>query len=183
MLQETKMFMDDTPALTPAELRARCRRLSREHDLDLVVVDYLQLMHVAGTSENRATEIGEISRSLKAMAKELDIPVIAISQLNRKVDDRPDQRPKLSDLRDSGAIEQDADVIIFIYREEQVDKETDKKGMADVMIAKQRNGPTGDIRLAFREKYTRFENYIDNPMQIDDSPVVGIDDSPVVGYE
>ncbi len=183
MLQETKMFMDDTPALTPAELRARCRRLSREHDLDLVVVDYLQLMQVAGTSENRATEIGEISRSLKAMAKELDIPVIAISQLNRKVDDRPDQRPKLSDLRDSGAIEQDADVIIFIYREEQVDKETDKKGMADVMIAKQRNGPTGDIRLAFREKYTRFENYIDNPMQIDDSPVVGIDDSPVVGYE
>ena len=110
------------------------------------------------------------------MAKELDIPVIAISQLNRKVEDRPDQRPKLSDLRDSGSIEQDADVIIFIYREEQVDKETDKKGMADVMIAKQRNGPTGDIRLAFRKNYTRFENYIDDPMQV-------VDDSPMVGYE
>jgi len=182
LLQETKMFMDDTPALTPAELRARCRRLSREHQLDLVVVDYLQLMQVAGTSENRATEIGEISRSLKAMAKELDIPVIAISQLNRKVEDRPDQRPKLSDLRDSGAIEQDADVIIFIYREEQVDKDTDKKGIAEVQVAKQRNGPTGSIRLAFRSEYTRFENYIDDPMQIDVSSVV-VDDSPVVGYE
>jgi len=174
MLQETKMFIDDTPALTPAELRARCRRISREHGLDLVVVDYLQLMQVAGTAENRATEISEISRSLKAMAKELNIPVIALSQLNRSLESRQDKRPVMSDLRESGAIEQDADVIIFIYREEVYDKETDNKGMAEIIISKQRNGPIGDLKLAWRGQYTRFDNYIGDPLMSDDNPVVGV---------
>ncbi len=173
MLQETKMFIDDTPALTPAELRARCRRLSREHGLDLVVVDYLQLMQVAGTAENRATEISEISRSLKAMAKELNIPVIALSQLNRSLESRQDKRPVMSDLRESGAIEQDADVIIFIYRDEVYDKESDNKGVAEIIISKQRNGPIGDLKLAWRGQYTRFDNYISDPLMRDDSPVVG----------
>ena len=168
MLQDTKMLIDDTPALTPAELRARCRRISREHGLDLVVVDYLQLMQVPSTSENRATEISEISRSLKAMAKELNIPVIALSQLNRSLESRQDKRPVMSDLRESGAIEQDADVIIFIYREE-----TDNKGMAEIIISKQRNGPIGDLKLAWRGQYTRFDNYIDDPLMTDDISVVG----------
>ncbi len=164
ILQETKMFIDDTPALTPAELRARCRRISREHGLDLVVVDYLQLMQVAGTSENRATEISEISRSLKAMAKELNIPVIALSQLNRSLESRQDKRPVMSDLRESGAIEQDADVIIFIYRDEEYDKESSDKGMAEIIIRKQRNGPTGELKLAWRGQYTRFDNFIEDPL-------------------
>ncbi len=164
ILQETKMFIDDTPALTPAELRARCRRISREHGLDLVVVDYLQLMQVAGTSENRATEISEISRSLKAMAKELNIPVIALSQLNRSLESRQDKRPVMSDLRESGAIEQDADVIIFIYRDEEYDKESADKGMAEIIIRKQRNGPTGELKLAWRGQYTRFDNFVENPL-------------------
>ncbi len=172
ILQETKMFIDDTPALTPAELRARCRRISREHGLDLVVVDYLQLMQVAGTSENRATEISEISRSLKAMAKELNIPVIALSQLNRSVESRQDKRPVMSDLRESGAIEQDADVIIFIYRDEEYDKESADKGMAEIIIRKQRNGPTGELKLAWRGQYTRFDNFVEDPLTYD-SPSVG----------
>ena len=172
ILQETKMFIDDTPALTPAELRARCRRISREHGLDLVVVDYLQLMQVAGTSENRATEISEISRSLKAMAKELNIPVIALSQLNRSVESRQDKRPVMSDLRESGAIEQDADVIIFIYRDEVYDEESSDKGMAEIIISKQRNGPIGKVKLAFRGQYTRFDNFVEDPLTYD-SPSVG----------
>lgn len=162
ILQETRMFIDDTPALTPAELRARCRRISREHGLDLVVVDYLQLMQVAGTSENRATEISEISRSLKAMAKELKIPVIALSQLNRSLEARQDKRPVMSDLRESGAIEQDADVILFIYRDEVYDEESPHKGVAEIIIGKQRNGPIGKIRLTFRGQFTRFENYVED---------------------
>ena len=172
ILQETKMFIDDTPALTPAELRARCRRISREHGLDLVVVDYLQLMQVAGTSENRATEISEISRSLKAMAKELNIPVIALSQLNRSLESRQDKRPVMSDLRESGAIEQDADVIIFIYRDEVYDEESSDKGMAEIIISKQRNGPIGKVKLAFRGQYTRFDNFVEDPLTYD-SPSVG----------
>ncbi len=172
ILQETKMFIDDTPALTPAELRARCRRISREHGLDLVVVDYLQLMQVAGTAENRATEISEISRSLKAMAKELNIPVIALSQLNRSLESRQDKRPVMSDLRESGAIEQDADVIIFIYRDEVYDEESSDKGMAEIIISKQRNGPIGKVKLAWRGQYTRFDNFVEDPLTYD-SPSVG----------
>jgi replicative DNA helicase len=162
ILQESRMFIDDTPALTPSELRARCRRISREHGLDLVIVDYLQLMQVAGTSENRATEISEISRSLKAMAKELNVPVIALSQLNRSLEQRTDKRPVMSDLRESGAIEQDADVILFIYRDEVYDEESVDKGIAEIIIGKQRNGPIGKVKLAFRGQYTRFENYVED---------------------
>lgn len=161
ILQSMPIYIDDSPALTPSDLRARARRIKRQHgDLGLVVVDYLQLMQVSGTSENRATEISEISRQLKALAKELNVPVIALSQLNRSVEQRPDKRPVMSDLRESGAIEQDADVIIFIYREEVYKPETERKGIADIIIAKQRNGPIGDIQLTFLGKYTRFENYI-----------------------
>ncbi|MGI9228597.1 MAG: replicative DNA helicase [Gammaproteobacteria bacterium] len=160
MLQDARLFIDDTPALAPGELRARCRRIYREHELDMIVVDYLQLMQVPGTSENRATEISEISRSLKAMAKELNVPVIALSQLNRSLEQRPNKRPVMSDLRESGAIEQDADVILFIYRDEVYNEESPDKGMAEIIIGKQRNGPIGMIRLSFLGQYTRFESYI-----------------------
>ena len=159
MLSETKIFIDDTPALTPTELRARCRRIKREHDLGLVVVDYLQLMSVPGTKENRATEISEISRSLKALAKELNVPVVALSQLNRSVEQRPDKRPVMSDLRESGAIEQDADLILFIYRDEVYKDDTPDKGIAEINIGKQRNGPIGKVKLTFLPHITKFENY------------------------
>jgi replicative DNA helicase len=162
MMQDAKLYIDDTPALTPAELRARCRRISREHGLDLVIVDYLQLMQVDGSTENRATEISEISRSMKAMAKELNVPVIALSQLNRSLESRTDRRPVMSDLRESGAIEQDADVILFIYRDEVYDEESNDKGIAEIIISKQRNGPIGKVKLAFRGQYTRFENLADD---------------------
>ena len=160
-LQDAKIFIDDTPALTPTELRARARRIKREHGLDLIVVDYLQLMSVPGTKENRATEISEISRGLKALAKEIHCPVIALSQLNRGVEQRENKRPVMSDLRESGAIEQDADMILLIYRDEVYNKETPKKGVADIDLAKHRNGETGDIRLTFRGQFSRFENYAD----------------------
>lgn len=162
ILKDARLYIDDTPALTPAELRARCRRLAREHGLDMVVVDYLQLMQVPGSKENRATEISEISRSLKAMAKELDIPVIALSQLNRSLEQRPNKRPVMSDLRESGAIEQDADVIVFIYRDEVYDDESPDKGIAEIIIGKQRNGPIGTVRLSFLGRFTRFENYVED---------------------
>jgi replicative DNA helicase len=158
MLSKAKLFIDDTPALTPTELRARTRRLKREHGLDMVIIDYLQLMQVAGSTENRATEISEISRSLKALAKELNVPVIALSQLNRSVEQRPDKRPVMSDLRESGSIEQDADVILFIYRDEVYNPESADKGVAELLIRKQRNGPIGMVKLAFLGQYTRFEN-------------------------
>ena len=158
MLSKAKLFIDDTPALSPTEVRARTRRLKREHGLDLIIIDYLQLMHVGGNSENRATEISEISRSLKALAKELNVPVIALSQLNRSVEQRPDKRPVMSDLRESGGIEQDADVILFIYRDEVYNPESSDKGTAEIIIRKQRNGPIGMVRLAFLGQYTRFEN-------------------------
>jgi replicative DNA helicase len=158
-LSAAKIYVDETPALTPTEVRARARRLKRERGLDLIVVDYLQLMQVAGTKENRATEISEISRSLKALAKELKIPVIAVSQLNRGVEQRENKKPVMSDLRESGAIEQDSDMILLIYREDYYDKNTTRKGIADINIAKQRNGPTGEIQLTFLGEYTKFENY------------------------
>ena len=164
ILAETKLYIDDTPAMTPTEVRARCRRLARENDgkLGLVVLDYLQLMQSPG-SESRVNEISDISRSLKALAKELNVPVIALSQLNRSLEQRPNKRPIMSDLRESGAIEQDADVIVFIYRDEVYNKETTDKGTAEIIIAKQRNGPIGTTRLTFLGQYTRFENFIHDP--------------------
>jgi replicative DNA helicase len=160
MLSDVPLFVDDSAALTPTELRARARRLKREHDLHLIVVDYLQLMQVAGSSENRATEISEISRSLKALAKELNVPVVALSQLNRSLEQRPNKRPVMSDLRESGAIEQDADLIVFIYRDEVYNEDSPDKGTAEIIIAKQRNGPIGSVRLTFLGQYTSFENFI-----------------------
>jgi replicative DNA helicase len=157
-MKTASIYIDDQGALTPTDVRARARRLKREHGLDLIVLDYLQLMQVAGNTENRATEISEISRSLKALAKELAVPVIALSQLNRSVEQRTDKRPVMSDLRESGAIEQDADVIMMIYREEVYDKNTTRKGIADIIITKQRNGEIGDLQLTFLGKYTKFEN-------------------------
>lgn len=158
ILSEVNMFIDDTPALSPGEIRSRCRRLAREHGLGLIVVDYLQLMQVRGSNENRATEISEISRSLKALAKELSVPVLALSQLNRSLEQRQDKRPVMSDLRESGAIEQDADVIMFIYRDEVYDEDSADKGIAEIIIAKQRNGPIGVRKLRFFGEYTLFEN-------------------------
>jgi len=158
--QKRNLYIDDTPALTPNELRARCRRLARDQGISLIVIDYLQLMQVSGGGENRATEISEISRSLKALAKELSVPIVALSQLNRSLEQRPDKRPVMSDLRESGAIEQDADVIIFIYRDEVYNPEDEEsKGKAEILIRKQRNGPIGSVVLTFLGKYTRFENY------------------------
>jgi replicative DNA helicase len=164
ILVETKLFIDDTPAMTPTEIRARCRRLAREHEgkLGLVVLDYLQLMQSPG-AESRVNEISDISRSLKALAKELNVPVVALSQLNRSLEQRPNKRPVMSDLRESGAIEQDADVIVFIYRDEVYNKDTSDKGSAEIIIAKQRNGPIGTTRLTFLGQYTRFENFIHDP--------------------
>ncbi|HEX7026971.1 MAG TPA: replicative DNA helicase [Gammaproteobacteria bacterium] len=159
MLSEAPLFVDETPALSPTELRARARRIKREHGLGLIVVDYLQLMNVPQNKENRATEISEISRALKALAKELNVPVIALSQLNRSLEQRPDKRPVMSDLRESGAIEQDADVIVFIYRDEVYNEDSPDKGTAEILIRKQRNGPTGTCRLTFLGQYTKFENY------------------------
>ncbi len=160
LLNEAPIFIDDTPALTPMELRARARRLKREHGLGLIIIDYLQLMQsTEKNEENRATEVSNITRALKGLAKELDVPVIAMSQLNRSVESRQDKKPVMSDLRESGAIEQDADVILFIYRDEVYNKESPVKGTADIIIAKQRNGPTGEVRLTFLGEYTRFENY------------------------
>jgi len=161
LLAEAKMFIDDTPALTPNELRSRARRLKREHGLGLIIIDYLQLMQGSGRAgDNRTSEISEISRSLKSLAKELKLPVVALSQLNRSLEQRPNKRPIMSDLRESGAIEQDADVISFIYRDEVYNEDTPDKGTAEIIIAKQRNGPIGTIRLTFLGQYTRFENHV-----------------------
>ena len=161
MLSEAPIYIDDTPGLTVLEMRAKARRLKSEQDLGLIVVDYLQLMQGKSSSENRAQEISDISRSLKAMAKELNVPVLALSQLNRSLENRTDKRPQLADLRESGAIEQDADVIMFIYRDEVYNRAegNPNRGLAEIIVGKQRNGPTGVIKLSFRGEYTRFENY------------------------
>lgn len=160
LLNDRKLFIDDTAGLSPMEMRARARRVVREHgDLSLIMIDYLQLMRIGGGgSENRTNEISEISRSLKALAKEFNVPVVALSQLNRSLEQRPNKRPINSDLRESGAIEQDADVIMFVYRDEVYHPDSQDKGVAEIIIGKQRNGPIGTARLAFLGKYTRFEN-------------------------
>jgi replicative DNA helicase len=159
-LSKSSVFIDETPALTGPELRAHARRQARQCGrLGLIVIDYLQLMSGSGSDgENRATEIGEISRGLKALAKELHCPVIALSQLNRSVETRPDKRPMMSDLRESGAIEQDADLIMMMYRDDYYNKDTKEPGVTEIIIAKQRNGPTGTTRLGFMKQCTRFEN-------------------------
>ena len=159
LLMDAPIFIDDTAALSPMELRARARRLKRERGLGLVLVDYLQLMRIPGTRENRTNEISEISRGLKSLAKELNVPVVALSQLNRNLESRPDKRPVMSDLRESGGIEQDADVIAFIYRDEVYNPDSPEKGIAEIRLAKQRNGPTGMFKTTFLGAYTRFENF------------------------
>ncbi len=159
-MNEAQIYIDETPALSSIELRARSRRLARQCGrLGLIIVDYLQLMSANSPGENRATEISEISRNLKGLAKELNCPVIALSQLNRSLEQRPNKRPVMSDLRESGAIEQDADVILFIYRDEVYNPDTPDKGTAEIIIGKQRNGPIGSVRMTFLGQYTRFENY------------------------
>ncbi len=170
LLTEAPMYIDDSPALAPTELRARCRRMKRERGLDLVIVDYLQLMQIPGNRENRTTEISEISRSLKALAKEFRVPVIALSQLNRGLEQRPNKRPMMSDLRESGAIEQDADLIMFIYRDEIYNETSQDKGVAEVIIGKQRNGPIGTVRLTFLGPYTRFVNFAPTIHTVDRRP-------------
>ena len=162
MMQECDFFVDETPSITPMDLRGKARRMKREHGVDMIIVDYLQLMGVTRTrnfDQNRVNEISEITRSLKALAKELDIPVVALSQLNRRVEERNDKRPFLSDLRESGSIEQDADIVIFLYRDDQYNPSSENKNVAEVNISKHRNGPVGLEQLTFIPHCTRFEDY------------------------
>ena len=159
IIGDSNLIIDDTPAISVSEMRSKCRKYKLEHpDLSVIMIDYLQLMTTSGRSESHQLEIAEISRSLKALARELDLPVIALSQLSRAVESRPDKRPMLSDLRDSGAIEQDADVVMFIYRDDYYHKDTDKKGVSEIIIAKQRNGPVGTVDLAWIPELTKFQN-------------------------
>ncbi|MBN2122775.1 MAG: DnaB-like helicase C-terminal domain-containing protein, partial [Deltaproteobacteria bacterium] len=161
-LSEQPIYIDDTSWLSVLEMKAKCRRLVKKRDLCLIIVDYLQLIQGRRSAESRQMEISEISRSLKALAKDLNVPVMALSQLNRKVEDRPNKRPQLADLRESGAIEQDADVIAFIYRDEVYHPATEEnRNVAEIILAKQRNGPTGYFKLTFRKELTRFEDYAD----------------------
>jgi replicative DNA helicase len=158
-LNDAQILIDETPALSAIEVRSRARRIAKQYKgLGLIIVDYLQLMQATTSGENRATEISEISRAMKALAKELQVPVVALSQLNRSLEQRPNKRPVMSDLRESGALEQDADVIFFIYRDEVYNEDTQDKGVAEIIIGKQRNGPTGTVRLTFLGEYTRFES-------------------------
>jgi replicative DNA helicase len=157
-LGEARVFIDDSSPISVLEMRAKARRLKSEHGLDLLVVDYLQLMTGRGRFENRNQELAWISRSLKQLAKELKVPIVALSQLSRAPESRSEHRPQLSDLRESGALEQDADVVLFIYREDQYDRKPENENTAEIIIGKQRNGPTGTVRLAFLKEITRFEN-------------------------
>ena len=158
IIGDSKLIIDDTPGISIAELSSKCRKYKLEHDLKIIIIDYLQLMNGSGRSESRQQEVSDISRSLKALARELNVPVIALSQLSRAVEQRPDHRPMLSDLRESGAIEQDADVVMFIYRDDYYNKDTELKGISEIIIAKQRNGPIGTVNLAWLPQYTRFAN-------------------------
>lgn len=159
VIGQSNLIIDDTPGISIAELRSKCRKYKMDHDLKMIIIDYLQLMSGGGRgSESRQQEISDISRSLKSLARELSVPVIALSQLSRAVEQRPDHRPMLSDLRESGAIEQDADVVMFIYRDDYYNKDTDKKGIAEIIIAKQRNGPIGTVELVWLPDYTKFAN-------------------------
>lgn len=158
VIGKSKLIIDDTPGITIAELRTKCRKYKLEHDLSIVMIDYLQLMSGSGRTESRQQEISDISRSLKALARELNVPVIALSQLSRAVEQRPDHRPMLSDLRESGAIEQDADVVMFLYRDDYYNHDSPEKGVSEIIIAKQRNGPIGTVKLAWLPEYTRFAN-------------------------
>jgi replicative DNA helicase len=158
VLSEARIFIDDTPSIGVLEMRAKARRLAAEHGLHLLVVDYIQLMQGRGRFENRVQELGSISRALKGLAKELNVPILMLSQLSRAPENRPGRRPQLSDLRESGALEQDADVVILIYREDQYEETVENKGIAEINVAKQRNGPTGTLKLAFLREHTRFEN-------------------------
>ena len=160
VLGSSKLIIDDTPGISVAEMRSKCRKYKMDQDIQLVVVDYIQLMSSGGRNDNRQQEVSEISRSLKGLARELNVPIIVLSQLNRAVESRTDHRPMLSDIRESGAIEQDADVIMFLYRDDYYNPETEEKNVAEVIIAKQRNGPTGTIKLAWQPKYTRFVNML-----------------------
>ncbi len=157
-LGQSKIFIDDTPGIGVLEMRAKSRRLAAEHGLHMLVVDYIQLMQGRGRFDNRTQELGAISRALKGLAKELNVPVLVLSQLSRAPEGRSDHRPQLSDLRESGALEQDADVVLLIYREDRYNQETENEGIAEIIVAKQRNGPTDTVRLAFIKERTRFEN-------------------------
>ena len=159
VIGNSNLIIDDTPSISVGELRSKCRKYKLEHDLGIVIIDYLQLMTAGGRQESRQQEISEISRSLKSLARELDVPVVALSQLSRAVESRPDHRPMLSDLRESGAIEQDADVVMFLYRDDYYNPDTEKKGIAEVIIGKQRNGPIGTVELVWMANYTKFANY------------------------
>ena len=159
VISRSKLIIDDTPAISVSELRSKCRKYKAEKDLKLVVIDYLQLMTAGRNIESRQNEISEISRSLKSIARELEVPIVALSQLNRGVEQREDKRPMLSDLRDSGAIEQDADVVMFIYRDDYYNKDSPEKGVSEIIIAKQRNGPVGTVKLTWHPQYTSFQNY------------------------
>jgi len=177
ILSEAPIFIDDSPAMTVLEMRAKARRLKAEQNLGLIIVDYLQLMRGHRNMDSREREISEISRSLKALAKELNVPVIALSQLNRGVESRQDKRPQLSDLRESGAIEQDADVILFVYRDEVYDKDnTDNKGIAEIIVGKQRNGPVGVVRLRFLHQFTAFKNFDQRFDDVMAGEIDGVDD-------
>lgn len=155
---KSKLIIDDTPGISISELRSKCRKYKLEHDIKIIIIDYLQLMSGSGKNDSRQQEISDISRSLKQLARELSVPVVALSQLSRQVESRPDHRPMLSDLRESGAIEQDADVVMFIYRDDYYNKDTEQKGIAEIIIAKQRNGPIGTVNLVWLPQYTKFAN-------------------------